>query len=129
MGLQGVPIVVSHQLDAGAHLRATHGAAFVPIHGTSEVSSPAWNQSLIFLHHCVASLHVGISFKMRPHVGVDSMRQVHAMVERFKSAGAIIIGLSNVDELGIGTQGKNQNWGPSRNPHNPAYLSAPTGGV
>ncbi|MDP3888781.1 MAG: Asp-tRNA(Asn)/Glu-tRNA(Gln) amidotransferase subunit GatA [bacterium] len=45
------------------------------------------------------------------------------VVERLKKAGAIIIGKTNMDAWGHGSSGENSDFGPTRNPWNPEYVS------
>eukprot|EP01063_Lacrimia_lanifica_P032563 TRINITY_DN5580_c0_g1_i7.p1 TRINITY_DN5580_c0_g1~~TRINITY_DN5580_c0_g1_i7.p1 ORF type:complete len:639 (+),score=188.37 TRINITY_DN5580_c0_g1_i7:479-2395(+) len=42
-------------------------------------------------------------------------------VARLRAAGAVIIGKTNMHEIGIGTTGLNTHHGTPRNPHNPEY--------
>ncbi|KAJ0809792.1 putative fatty acid amide hydrolase [Helianthus annuus] len=44
-------------------------------------------------------------------------------VERLRSCGAILVGKTNMHELGAGTSGINPHYGTSRNPYNPKRIS------
>eukprot|EP00029_Vermamoeba_vermiformis_P000912 TRINITY_DN11085_c0_g1_i1.p1 TRINITY_DN11085_c0_g1~~TRINITY_DN11085_c0_g1_i1.p1 ORF type:complete len:611 (-),score=195.06 TRINITY_DN11085_c0_g1_i1:44-1672(-) len=43
------------------------------------------------------------------------------IVHRLKQLGAIVLGKTNMHEIGIGTTGENWNWGHARNPYNASY--------
>jgi Asp-tRNA(Asn)/Glu-tRNA(Gln) amidotransferase A subunit family amidase len=42
-------------------------------------------------------------------------------VHRLKQLGALIIGKTNMHEIGIGTTGENWSWGHARNPYNASH--------
>ncbi|KAK9162258.1 hypothetical protein Syun_003160 [Stephania yunnanensis] len=44
-------------------------------------------------------------------------------VERLKSCGAVIVGKTNMHELGVGTSGINPHYGAARNPYDPSKIS------
>lgn len=54
--------------------------------------------------------------------------QDHPVLSRLKAAGAIVIGTTNVDELGVGVRGHNPHWGVSRNPHNTSFVAGGANG-
>lgn len=43
------------------------------------------------------------------------------LIRRLREAGAVLIGVTNMQEFGMGTLGSNPNMGMPRNPHNPAH--------
>eukprot|EP00760_Papus_ankaliazontas_P019005 PhM_4_TR17818/c0_g1_i1/m.20695 len=45
----------------------------------------------------------------------------NTIVKKLRRAGAIIIGITNMHEIGIGTSGDNPNYGPARNPFDTRY--------
>lgn len=50
------------------------------------------------------------------------------VIARLKSAGAVIIGKTNMHELGLGITGNNANYGPVKNAVNPNYLAGGSSG-
>ncbi|KAF6152800.1 hypothetical protein GIB67_004629 [Kingdonia uniflora] len=44
-------------------------------------------------------------------------------IKHLRSCGAIIVGKTNMHELGLGTSGINPHYGPSRNPYDPSKIS------
>jgi aspartyl-tRNA(Asn)/glutamyl-tRNA(Gln) amidotransferase subunit A len=61
--------------------------------------------------------HAGLGFQ-RNHVA----RTDAHVVERLKSAGAVLLGLTNMDEGALGASGQNSWYGDVVHPHNPALL-------
>jgi Asp-tRNA(Asn)/Glu-tRNA(Gln) amidotransferase A subunit family amidase len=43
------------------------------------------------------------------------------LVHRLKQLGALILGKTNMHEIGIGTTGENWSWGHARNPYNASH--------
>ena len=43
------------------------------------------------------------------------------LIKRLKEAGAVLVGVANMQEFGTGTLGSNPGAGTARNPHNPAH--------
>ena len=60
----------------------------------------------------------GTAFLGRSDTSVDS-----TVVARMRSVGALLIGKTNMHEIGIGVTGLNPIHGTPRNPHNPGYHS------
>jgi Asp-tRNA(Asn)/Glu-tRNA(Gln) amidotransferase A subunit family amidase len=58
-------------------------------------------------------------------LGQDKAREDAHAVKRLRAAGALIVGKTNMHELGIGVTGSNPHHGTARNPHD---LSRATGG-
>jgi len=61
-------------------------------------------------------------------VGTSFMGELPAardctVVARLRAAGAVLIGKTNMHEVGIGITGVNPHHGPARNPHNPAHVT------
>jgi len=42
------------------------------------------------------------------------------VVRRLRSAGAVVVGTTNLDELAMGASTESSAWGPTHNPHDPA---------
>jgi Asp-tRNA(Asn)/Glu-tRNA(Gln) amidotransferase A subunit family amidase len=61
---------------------------------------------------------VGTSFLGRPPAAEDA-----TAVARLRAAGALLIGKTNMHELGIGVTGINPHHGATRNPHDPTRVS------
>lgn len=49
-------------------------------------------------------------------------------IKKWEEAGAIVIGKTNMHELGLDTTNNNPNYGTPRNPHNPEYYSGGSSG-
>jgi Asp-tRNA(Asn)/Glu-tRNA(Gln) amidotransferase A subunit family amidase len=49
-------------------------------------------------------------------------------IARLRAAGALLIGKTNMDEIGLGVTGLNAHHGVVRNPHNPAYHTGGSSG-
>jgi Asp-tRNA(Asn)/Glu-tRNA(Gln) amidotransferase A subunit family amidase len=60
---------------------------------------------------------VGTKFLTQP------AKQDSAVVERLRAAGALLIGKTNMHEIGIGVTGLNAHHGPARNPHDPSRIT------
>ncbi|WP_097458552.1 amidase [Mangrovitalea sediminis] len=52
-----------------------------------------------------------------------SCRDDATVVARLRAAGAVIIGKTNMHEIGLGVTGNNPHWGVCRNPYNPRHHS------
>ncbi|CAN4107863.1 unnamed protein product [Withania somnifera] len=50
---------------------------------------------------------------------VREVKKDAVCVSRLRSCGAILVGKTNMHELGLGTTGNNANYGTTRNPHDP----------
>jgi aspartyl-tRNA(Asn)/glutamyl-tRNA(Gln) amidotransferase subunit A len=48
--------------------------------------------------------------------------------ERLRAAGAVVVGIAQQHELGMGTTGRASVWGPARNPHDPARCAGGSSG-
>jgi AtzE family amidohydrolase len=49
-------------------------------------------------------------------------------VARLKAAGAVLVGLANMDEYAYGFSTENHHYGPTRNPHDPARIAGGSSG-
>ena len=47
---------------------------------------------------------------------------------RLRDAGAVVVGVAQQHELGMGTTGRASVWGPARNPHDPARCAGGSSG-
>ena len=61
---------------------------------------------------------VGTSF-----LGKKAAAEDATVVARFRNAGAVIIGKTNMHEIGIGVSGSNPHYGTPRNPYDPARFT------
>ncbi len=61
---------------------------------------------------------VGTSF-----LGREPQTEDATVVQRFRDAGAMLIGKANMHEIGIGVTGINPHHGPARNPYDPACFT------
>ena len=61
---------------------------------------------------------VGTGFLGRSPVKEDA-----TVVARLRAAGALLVGKTNMHEIGIGVTGINPNWGPARNPYDPERIT------
>ena len=62
-------------------------------------------------------------------LGQDGAAQEDATtVARLRAAGAVIIGKTNMHEMGLGVTGINPHWGPVRNPHDPDHVAGGSSG-
>lgn len=66
---------------------------------------------------------VGTTFLGRKPVSQDS-----TVVARLREAGALLVGKTNMHELGIGVTGVNPHYGPTRNPHDRRHVSGGSSG-
>jgi len=55
-------------------------------------------------------------------------QQDAVVVERLRAAGALLIGKTNMHEIGIGVTGLNPHHGATRNPHDPSHFSGGSSG-
>ena len=51
------------------------------------------------------------------------MQHDHPMVAAMRATGAILLGKTNMHELGVSPIGLNMHYGIPRNPHNPTYFA------
>lgn len=49
-------------------------------------------------------------------------------VQKWQEAGAVIVGKTNMHEIGLDTTNNNQTWGTPLNPHNPGYYTGGSSG-
>ncbi|MCS7127586.1 MAG: amidase [Thaumarchaeota archaeon] len=75
-------------------------------------------------------IHVrGMRFTAGSRILSDSRSESDAtVVERLKSAGAIVLGKTNLHEFGSGTTNVNPHYGPCRNPWSPERISGGSSG-
>jgi Asp-tRNA(Asn)/Glu-tRNA(Gln) amidotransferase A subunit family amidase len=66
---------------------------------------------------------VGTSF-----MGRSPAREDATAVARLRAAGALLVGKSNMHEIGIGVTGVNPHHGTTRNPHDPLHVSGGSSG-
>ncbi len=61
---------------------------------------------------------VGTSFLGHPHASADA-----TVVARLRAAGAVVLGKTNMHEIGIGVTGVNPHHGACRNPYDPGHVT------
>jgi len=56
-------------------------------------------------------------------LGNGPVKHDATVVARLRAAGALLVGKTNMHEIGIGVTGINPNWGPARNPYDPTRIT------